>query len=244
MFYSETLETPKKKGGKNEFIKYFTREEIPILLGLPDTTKAIGQRDVTLMSMLYATGARAQELCDLKLKDLTFSDPVKVKLTGKGNKTRIVTIPDSCVEILRGYLRVKHLDPSDHSLSECHVFSSQTHEHMSISCIEELVKKYVSEAKAKHPKLFAQPSYSPHSLRHSIAVHMLETGESLVTIKAFLGHSSIETTTVYAKVTPELANKYLDHRGKPLEAVNSEAVKSSAVIAALPFIPRRFTGSR
>jgi site-specific recombinase XerD len=71
---------------------------------------------------------------------------------------------------------------------------------MSISCVEEIVAKYVRLAKERHPDLFKQ-HYTPHSFRHSIVVHMLEAGDSLVAIRAFLGHSSISTTAVYAKVT-------------------------------------------
>ena len=243
-FYSETIDTPKKKGGNNQFIKYFTREEIPLLLAFPDVGTTIGRRDVTLMSVLYGTGARAQELCDLELQDVTFASPTRVKLTGKGGKTRIITIPDNCSEILQGYLHSQNLDPNDAKSSKRHIFSSQTHEHMSVSCVEEIVKKYVIAAKKKYPQYFRQPSYSPHSFRHSIAVHMLELGESLVTIKAFLGHASIGSTTVYAKVTPELASKYLDSRGKPLSDVVGVSESSTALVAALPFLPRRFRGKQ
>jgi site-specific recombinase XerD len=93
---------------------------------------------------------------------------------------------------------------------------------MSISCVEEIVKKYVCEAKEKHPELFRSDRYSPHSFRHSIAVHMLECGESIVVIRAFLGHASLSTTMIYASVTPELANRYLRERGKAIEAANIE----------------------
>ena len=104
---------------------------------------------------------------------------------------------------------------------------------MTISCIEEIVKKYIAKAKIAYPALFKRKNYSPHCFRHSIAVHMLECGESLVVIRAFLGHVSIETTTIYAEVTPELANKYLRERGKPLESVKLEEEKSKIL---LPFL--------
>ena len=104
---------------------------------------------------------------------------------------------------------------------------------MTPSCVEEIVKKYIVKAKAAWPTLFKRKSYSPHSFRHSIAVHMLECGESLVVIKAFLGHESIETTTIYAEVTPELANKYLNERGKPLEAVEIRDKQSNNLLTFL-----------
>ena len=74
-------------------------------------------------------------------------------------------------------------------------------------------------------------------MRHSIAVHMLEAGESLIAIKAFLGHASISSTVVYAKLTPELANKYLDERGKPLENTMMQSIPQS-LPNAMPFLYR------
>jgi site-specific recombinase XerD len=233
-FYTDVTGTPKKKEPKDAGIRYFTKEEISILLKLPTQTTSIGRRNITLLSLLYSTGARAQELCDITLKDITLSSPTKIRLTGKGGKSRVVTIPDNCTTILKGYLRSRNLDIKTAPMR--HLFSTQTNEHMSIACVEEIVAKYVSIAKERHPDLFKQ-HYTPHSFRHSIAVHMLEAGDSLVTIKAFLGHSSISTTSVYAKVTPELANKYLDERGKPLHGITvTEAPQ--ALPQALPFLYR------
>jgi len=237
-FYSEAITSVKKREPRNNIIKYFTKEEIQLLLKLPDTSKAIGQRDVSMLAALYATGARAQELCDIALKDITLatpSFPTKVRLTGKGNKSRIVTIPTSCTTIIIEYLRVRKYDLNNKSTIDRHLFSSQTNEHMSISCVEEVVRKYVVRAKELYPKLFRQNVYTPHSFRHSIAVHMLEVGESLITIKAFLGHASISSTVVYAKLTPELANKYLDERGKPLENTILQSTPQS-LPNAMPFL--------
>ena len=106
---------------------------------------------------------------------------------------------------------------------------------MTISCVEGIVKKYVIQAKTQNPNLFREESYSPHTFRHSIAVHMLEAGDSLVAIKAFLGHSTIATTCIYATVTSELANKYLDERGKPLEDSALRPV-TQPLPQALPFL--------
>lgn len=222
-FYSAVKNIPKKNTPKSSGVKYFTKEEIGILLNIPDTRKPIGRRDVTMLSLLYASGARVQELCDLTLNDINFGDKTNLRLVGKGQKARMVTIPENCALMLKKYLKSRNMDECFAGDRLRHVFSSQTHEHMSISCVEEVVKKYVTKAKQENPHLFKQATYSPHSFRHSIAVHMLECGESIVVIKAFLGHESITTTTTYASVTPELANKYLRERGKVLEEVNSES---------------------
>lgn len=237
-FYSAVMAIDKKREPKQEIIRYFTREEIFLLLKLPNKSTLIGQRDVTIMAMLYATGARAQGLCDITLKDITLAtptSPTKVRLTEKGSRTRVVTIPDTCTAILKGYLQSKKCDVKNNATYDRHLFSSQTNEHMSISCVEDVVAKYVTLAKERYPDYFRQNKYTPHSFRHSIAVHMLETGESLVAIKAFLGHASIVSTAVYAKVTPELANKYLDERGKPLENTTVQSAPKS-LPEAMPFL--------
>ena len=237
-FYNEAVNLPKKRVPKNPDFKHFTKEEIAIILQLPNTSRAVGQRNVTILSLLYASGARAQELCDITLGSITLGSPTKIRLTGKGSKTRMITIPDTCTAIIKEYLRSRNLELDSQDTKNRHLFSSQTNEHMSISCVEEVVKKYVQQAKSEYPHLFKENSYTPHSFRHSIAVHMLEAGESLFAIKAFLGHSSIVSTAIYAQVTPELANRYLDERGKPLKEI-SKRVPSYPLPQAMPFLYRK-----
>jgi len=216
-FHSDVTGIPKKSVPKNSDIKYFTKEEISIILNAPNTGTTIGKRDTMLLSLLYASGARAQEICDLTLNDIYFGTETNIRLVGKGNKARLVTIPQNCAVMLKNYLNSRNLDVSCPNDRLRHVFSSQTCEKMSVSCIEEIVKKHVVKSKKDYPHIFRRKTYTPHSFRHSIAVHMLECGESLVVIKAFLGHSSIMSTTIYASVTPELANKYLRERGKVMD---------------------------
>ena len=104
-------------------------------------------RNRTLLSVLYATGARAQELCDMCVRDIHFGEKTSIKLVGKGRKARIVSIPAQCAALLKDYLSsVNKLTSLD-----SHVFSSQTNEHMTISCVEEIVKKYLRIAKIGDP---------------------------------------------------------------------------------------------
>jgi len=204
---------PKKRVAKNDGVTYFTTEEMAMLLRTPKQSTSIGRRDTVLMSVLYASGARAQELCDLTVSDVLFRDTATLRLCGKGSKARIVAIPDVCAKLLANYLKFKGLNTVAGDEKLRHVFSSQNNEHMTISCIEEIVKKHVKSARSSRPELFPLRNYSPHSFRHSIAVHMLESGVPLPVIKNFLGHASIESTLVYATVTPELANHYLKEKG-------------------------------
>ncbi len=234
-FSSEILEIPKKKVPRDNTVRYFTKDEIAILLKLPDTKRSIGQRNAVLLSLLYSSGARAQEICDLTVNDISFGKQTVLRLLGKGNKGRSVTIPENCAYLLKKYLESRNLVVTETESRTKHVFSSQTHEKMKISCVEEIVKKYVEQAKKEYPDKYRSQRYSPHSFRHSIAVHMLECGISLPVIQAFLGHESISSTIIYASVTPELANKYLENRDVQLEGfINDTETKKISV--RLPFL--------
>lgn len=203
-FYTAVSIIPFKKRPKHIPV-YLTLKEISILLKLPDGKTVISSRDKVLLSVLYATGARAQELCDITVGDIRFNEKTSVKLVGKGNKGRIITIPDKCSKLLFEHLKGQRIIENP----KRHAFSSQTHEHMTISCIEGIMKKYILQAKKQNPTLFLEKSYTPHSLRHSIAVHMLESGIPLPVIKNFLGHTSLESTMIYATVSEDLTNHYI-----------------------------------
>ena len=126
-------------------------------------------------------------------------------ITGKGNKTRRVLIAQPCAEMLKKYLSWLNIDQD----MERHVFSSQTHEQMTISCIEAIFKKYLRVAKKQNPTMFLEKRYTPHTMRHTCAMHMLESGVPMMAIKNFLGHASIITTERYAALTQSTINKQI-----------------------------------
>lgn len=204
-FRSSVTRIPMKKAAHmNRAL--FTREEVKSLLRLPEDRYEIGLRDKVLLSLMYASGARAQEICDLTVKDIQFSEKsASINITGKGRKKRRIGISDACASLLKGYIDHRRIA----SFTERHIFSSQTHEKMTISCIEEIFKKYVSIAKQKYPSTFIEDRYTPHSMRHSTASHMLEAGVPLVVIKNFLGHSSLQSTQIYAEISQNTVDKHL-----------------------------------
>lgn len=205
VFRSAIIRVPVKKG-KQKTRAVFTRQEIKILLGLPDESYETGLRDKVLLSFMYATGARAQEICDLKVRDLRIDvNSASVTLTGKGTKTRQVGIPVKMAGTLQSYIKHKHIE----SFPNRHIFSSQTHEQMTISCVEGIYKKYVSLAKKNNPELFLADSYPPHSMRHSTACHLLEARVDIVTIKNILGHVSVQTTQIYAEMSQNTVDQKL-----------------------------------
>jgi len=184
----------------------FTLDDIAVLLCLPDQNTSIGLRDCVLLNVMYASGARAQEVCDLTVRDVLFQkDDTKLTLTGKNQKTRRINIARPCAVLLNHYLEYRGISKQ----LDRHVFSSQTHEQMKTSCITEIFKKYVKLAKEQNPALFRETKYSPHSMRHTTATHMLEAGVPLMAIKNFLGHASIHTTERYAALTQATVNNYI-----------------------------------
>lgn len=201
---------------------YFTLEEIRILLRLPNPNRKIEKRDLVLLSLFYESGARAQELCDLKVGDIRFGTTAKVKLFGKGKKTREVPISNDVASLIRYHLKENALDGKREEL----LFSSQLGSKMTTACIRNLVNKYVAKAKAAHPNLFPEPKYSPHSFRHSKAVHMVESGTQLIYIRNFLGHVSVQSTEVYARIGQNAVVKMLTERGKTAEQFTEPVEKA------------------
>jgi len=204
---SEVKHLPKTRTPISAEAIHFTKEEMTILLRLPNSMTEIGKRDKAVLSTLYASGARVQELCDLTVGDVRFGKSTTLTLHGKGNKTRTIVIPEQGAALLKSYMGQNHLLRKD-AVEGKHIFSSQTHEHMTTSCIRTIVKKYVTIAKKRNPGLFRE-NYTPHSFRHSIAMHMLESGIPLPVIKTFLGHESIASTLIYASANYEMVNSYL-----------------------------------
>lgn len=184
----------------------FTRDEVKTLLSLPDEKHETGLRDKLILSFMYATGTRAQEICDLRVRDIRIDDRSSyVSITGKGSKTRRVGISAKLANTLKKYIRHRKLesDPGKH------VFSSQTHEQMTVSCVEGIYKKYIRIAKEQNPDMFHEDSYPPHSMRHTTACHLLEAGVDIVTIKNILGHASLQTTQIYAEMPQDAVDKKL-----------------------------------
>jgi len=190
---------------------YFTLEEIRILLRLPDTNRKSEKRDLVLLSLFYDCAARAQEMCNLKVGDIRFGSTTKVKLLGKGNKVREVPITADVAKLLRYHIKENELDGK----REDPLFSSQRAKKMTTACVRNLVAKYTERGKDSHPELFPETRYSPHSFRHSKAIHMVESGTQLIYIRNFLGHKTVQSTEVYARIGQNIIANMLAERVRP-----------------------------
>lgn len=207
-----------------------TCQEVTILLALPNENSRIGLRDKILLSLMYASGTRAQEICDLTVGNFQFHQKgATLNIKGKGRKMRRIGIPIACATPLNHYIEHKKISDKP----ERHIFSSQTHEHMTVSCVEGIFKKYITIAKNENKSMYTNGSYPPHSMRHTTASHMLEAGVPLVVIKNFLGHASLQSTQIYAEISQDTVNKHLKEWNEKWFPVSAE-IKASQTLKRIP----------
>ena len=192
-FYTEVKKIPYIKLA--DAIERFamSKEETQIMLSLPSIKDQYGYRDRCILTFLYASACRGQELCDLKVRDVKFTTTGKasILLHGKGGKTRRIRISPEATAILRTYMRRRGIE----NQGDQYVFISQRNPQMTVACVEHIVEKYYKKAKEKYSTLYVQP-VTPHVFRHTAATHMLEAGVPLMVISRFLGHAEITTTLV------------------------------------------------
>jgi site-specific recombinase XerD len=188
-------------------ISYLSKNGIKLLLAQPDTNNFYGRRDLAMLSMLYDTAARVQELCDLTVQNLRLDTPATVTLTGKGRKSRYVPLSAPNAAILRKYLKERGLDCQEHRHDA--LFTNHQGGKLTRGGVSYILRKYVLAANLSEPNTLPE-SLTPHCLRHSKAMHMLEAGNNLIYIRDFLGHEDMGTTQVYAKANPETKRAVLE----------------------------------
>lgn len=186
------LQIPLKKHEK-PIVEHLSIEQIKLLLSAPTLTNKAGRRDVTILSVLYDTGARVQEICDLTVNDVRFDYPELIRLTGKGKKVRTVPLLPNTVLLLKQYLTEYSLfDKYDSPL-----FMNQRKSKLTRGGITYILQKYSNIAFQNQDYL--NKKITPHILRHSKAMHLYQAGVNLVYIRDILGHSDISTTDIYAR---------------------------------------------
>lgn len=154
LFRNNLLKIPKKRA-QRKGRSPFTRDEVKLLFDLPDSRGEIGLRDKTLLCFMYASGMRAQEVCELTVGDIQFySYRAGINVHGKGQKMRCIGIPAVAAGMLKKYIEHRGISGKDIR----HVFSSQTHEKMTVSCIEEIFARYVIKARQNNPGQFRNNS--------------------------------------------------------------------------------------
>jgi site-specific recombinase XerD len=192
-------------------VEYLSKEYLTCILSQPDLQAETGRRDAVLLSLLYDTGARVQELVDLSVGDLRLESPAQIRLFGKGSKMRVVPLMDATIMLLHNYLSENNLNGPN--CFDCPLFQNRQGNRLTRSGVRYILQKYVQEVRNKHPE-FTQ-TVSPHSFRHTKGMHLLQSGISLEIIRDFLGHVDIKTTQIYARANLEMKRKALEKISEP-----------------------------
>jgi site-specific recombinase XerD len=187
-------------------VEYLSKEQLVQVLAHPDLMTRAGRRDAVLLSVLYDTGARVQELIDLNAEDVRLTSPAQVRLFGKGRKVRVVPLMDATARLLRDHLREYNLDRPERGHQP--LFQNRLGGRLSRSGVRYLLHSHVQAVRADLPG-FTQP-VSPHSLRHTKGMHLLQSGVSLEIIRDFLGHVDVKTTQIYARANLEMKRRALE----------------------------------
>ena len=195
------------KKTKKTVVEHLTPEAMKLLLEQPDKHTPKGRRDLALMSLLYDTGARVQELIDIRVCDVIMENPAVIILTGKGNKTRRVPIMKNMVLLLQNYLAENKLNKS--WKDEYPLFTNNQHHKLTKEGVAYIVAKYV--VNGRKISTIIPPKVKVHMFRHSKAMHLLQAGVNLIYIRDFLGHVDLKTTEIYARTDTETKRKAIEN---------------------------------
>ena len=187
-------------------VAYLSKEELAEILAQPDLRTPDGRRDAVLLSVLYDTGARVQELIGLSVGDVRLEPPAQLRLLGKGRKMRAVPLMGKTVQLLRDHMQENCLVGPEQF--DKPLFQNARKQRLSCSGIRYILHKYHVKARDKRPSL--NRKVSPHTLRHTKGMHLLQSGISLEMIRDFLGHVDVKTTEIYARANLEMKRNALE----------------------------------
>lgn len=199
---AEVLRIPTKRMPQRA-ICYLEPTELEAILAQPDRKTLEGQRDHALLAFLYNTGARIQEALDVSPDAIRFEAPAQVRLLGKGRKERFCPLWPETVQLLKGLLKRQPRTGTEP------VFTNKYGRPIGASGVRFKLRQYVGAATKQAPSL-AGKRISPHSMRHTTAVHLIASGVDVTVIRNLLGHSNLNTTNHYARANMETKRKALE----------------------------------
>lgn len=194
---------------------HLSADEVEALLAEPGTGTARALRDTVLLALAYDTAARVQELCDLDVADVRRSTPMTVTIRGKGSKTRYVPLTDQAARLLTDYLQRRDPHPSLGPDTDP-LFHGPNHTRMTRSGIAKLLARHVRTIRAGDPGWAPSLKVTPHTLRRTRAMHLIQAGINLIHIRDLLGHADVSTTEIYARADAETRRKAIENAYEPL----------------------------
>ena len=189
---------------------YIRQPDLETILATPDRSKPQGRRDHALLLFLARTGARVSETIGLNVEDLTLGWPSQVLLRGKGAKQRVVPLTKDTAAVLRAFVEERQVA----SLPQAPIFLNARGRRLSRFGVRHILRQAVSITNKKGP-IAGPRSISPHTLRHSLAMGLLQSGVDPITIQAWLGHASLNTTHQYMEANVEMKRQALEKCDSP-----------------------------
>jgi integrase/recombinase XerD len=202
----QILGIPFKRGARAAPIEYLEKAEIEVLLAGIDRKTPAGRRDYAMFSLMFNTGARVQEILNLRVRDVRLEPPCQVRLAGKGNKVRLCPIWPRTAQLLKDLIQNQHAGLENSA--DQPVFLNRRGAAMTRFGVRYLLQKYVTAGTNAAPTL-AGKRIHPNSLRHTTAIHLLKAGIDFATISQWLGHASLNTTMRYARADIDLKRQAL-----------------------------------
>lgn len=192
---------------KRRALGYLTGPELAHLLAQVDRSSADGERDYMLIALLYDTGARVQEVLELRPSDFRQESPAYVRVMGKGRRERLCPLLPQTARALAALI-ADQPPPSP----DLPILRNRAGKALTRHGVRYLLNKYLDRARRSMPSL-RRPKLTPHTLRHTKGMHLLQSGVPLVTIKDVLGHADLKTTEIYVQADVEMKRQALETSG-------------------------------
>jgi site-specific recombinase XerD len=190
-------------------------DEVRMLLAEPGTASARAVRDTVLLALAYDTAARVQELCDLDVADIRRGSPMTVVIRGKGSKIRYLPVMEPTARLVGDYLDHRGRHPGFGTDADP-LFAGPNYSRLTRSGISKLLARHVQAVRARDPGWAPGLPVTPHTLRRSRAMHLVQAGVNLIYIRDLLGHADVSTTEIYARADAETKRKAIENAYEPL----------------------------
>jgi len=207
LYESQKILDFRRKKKPETLVSHLTPDCIKDIIAQPDRYDRYGRRDVALLSLLYDSAARVSEICGVCIRDVRLKKPYTVILTGKGRKTRAVPIMEETAVVIETFIKENRLHTADKA--NYPLFFNHQGGKLTRAGVAYILKKH--SQMARKTNLLIPSKVSPHIMRHSKAMHLLQAGVNLVYIRDFLGHSQVETTEIYAKTDTETKRRLIEN---------------------------------
>jgi len=210
----EVCKVPVKNLTKPDIINYMSEAAVKTVMDMPDSNTPKGLRDQFFMVLLYDTGARIEELVNVKIRDIHLNSTPTITVTGKRGKTRSVPLMEKTMEHYLAYRRI--FNPDENDYSQKYVFPTERGDrkkHIHQDTARKFIRAYgicAKEICSEVPDVV-----HPHLFRHSRAMHLYQRGMDLTLVSQWLGHSKMETTLIYAHADTEKKRKAIEKATDP-----------------------------